>query len=404
MTNEILTEVKTLQEKVLNLDHLYKQKADEFHNEIKKTGEASAVTKSQLENLDKEIEQLKSLIKDATRPQLPTDKKGNAITTEVKEYNNALNSYIRKGHGEEALKSLEKKAMSVFNDADGGFLVTPEMGGIIQTQVFETTPMRQLANVINISTESVEFITDGDEAGYEWVAEVSARNTTDTPQLGKITIQAHELSFKPKVSQKLLDDASVNVEAWLAGKIADAAARAENSAFVNGDGNGKPKGILSYGKTTSTIYTNDSLQYVFSGTNGSIGTNADKIMDLIYALKGAYRNNAVMLTNRGVVSQLRKMKLTDKYLWSESLIAGQPATFAGYRVIEGEDVPAAGTDSYSIIFGDFNRGYQIVDRVGIRILRDPFSAKPNVEFYTTKRVGGGIINFEALKLLKLGTS
>lgn len=336
--------------------------------------------------------------------------KGSSVNDEgYAEYKAAFGQFLRKN--EQLLSADEKKAMSVGSDPDGGYLVTPDTSGRIATKVYETSPIRQIANVITISTDALEGLEDLDEAAAGWVGETGARPSTDTPNLGKYKIEAHEVYANPKATQKLLDDASLDVEAWLAAKVADKMARTENNAFVVGNGVAKPKGFAAYDTAADdgSGVAWGTIGHVLSGANGGLNatgkTALNTLFDLVGAVKDAYLGNSRWVTRRSVVTAMRKLKDDQGQLyWQPALIAGQPETFMGYAITRAEDVPALGTGSLSLWFGDFGTAYQIVDRTGIRVLRDPFTNKPNVQFYTTKRVGGGMVNFEAIKAMKFATS
>lgn len=318
---------------------------------------------------------------------------------QMEAYGSAFKSFLRKE--ERTLGAEEVKALSVGSDPDGGYLVTPDTSGRIVKRIFETSPMRQYASVQVISTDALEGLGDYDEAGAGWVGETEARPETSTPQLQVWRIPVHELYAKPKATQKLLDDAAVDVEAWLATKVADRFTRLENAAFVNGNGVGKPRGFLSYPGGTTLPGTIERIKTGVAGDFAADPAGADALIRTIVAMKEAYRNGAVWAMNRRVQGEVRLLKNTDgDYLWQPSIIAGQPSTLLGYGVAGFEDMPDLSSGSLSIAFANFAEGYQIVDRIGVRVLRDPFSAKPYIEFYTTKRVGGDVLNFEAIKLVE----
>lgn len=336
------------------------------------------------------------------RPQ-PAD-----VTAEgLGEYKAAFQRFMRVGKDD--LDQAERKALSVGSDPDGGYLVTPDASGRIVTRVFETSPMRQVASVQVIGTDALEGIRDTDEAGSGgWVSETGTRAETTTPQVAKWRIPVHEIFAKPKATQQLIDDANVDIEAWLAGKVADKLTRVENAAFITGDGVGKPRGIADY----STAATTDAsrawgvFEHVATGVNGDFAasTPSDILFDLVGAFKDAYLQNARFMTRREVMTKVRKFKesTTNAYIWQPGLQQGQPQQLIGFPVTIAQDMPALGTTSLSLAFGDFREAYQIVDRIGFRTLRDPYSAKPFVEFYTTRRVGGGAVQFEAVKFIRFG--
>lgn len=337
--------------------------------------------------------------------------KGDGLTGEERERKEAFLRFIRKG--EQALSTDEVKAMSVGSDPDGGYLVTPDMSGRIVTRVSETSNIRAIASVQTIGTDALEGKTDLDEADAGWVSETGARPATNTPQVGRWRIPVHELYAMPEATQKLLDDAGVDVGAWLEGKVAEKFSRVEETAFVSGDGSGKPKGFLSY----TTAATADSsrawgtLEHVATGSSGSFGTDPtgiEKLITLIGAVKPHYLPGARFVMNR--VTQTEVRTLTDassdgKFVFVPSFQAGIPNTLLGYPIAIADDMPSYSTgDALAVAFGNFAAGYQIVDRLGIRVLRDPYTNKPYVRFYAVKRVGGDVIDFEAIKFLKFGSS
>jgi HK97 family phage major capsid protein len=318
-------------------------------------------------------------------------------------YKSAFNVFLRKG--DEIIGADEKKALSVGTDPDGGYVVHPDMSGAIIGKVFETSPMRAYASIQVISTDALEGLYDLEEASSGWVGETDARSETGTPQLGKWRIPVHELYAKPKATQKILDDAEVNMESWLAMKVSDKFARDESAAFVNGSGVNKPRGFLTYADGSTLPGT---IERFNTGANGGFAADpngGDVLIDALYGLKAQYRANATWFMNRATTKAARKLKDSyGNYLWAPGIAAGQPASLMGYPIAAFEDMPNPATGSLSIAVGDMRAAYQIVDRVGIRTLRDPYSAKPYVEFYTTKRVGGDVVNFEALKLVEFSAS
>lgn len=326
---------------------------------------------------------------------------------DYRSYKAGLNTYLRKG--EKVLDGAEFKAMSVGGDPDGGYFVTPDTAGRMVKKIYESSPIRQIASVQPISSDKLEGIEDLGEAGAGWVGETATRPDTDTPQIGKWSIEAFEMYASPKTTQKLLDDAAVDIEAWLAGKTGDRFARLEATAFVAGTGAGQPRGLTSYATAADSGagVTWGTLGHVVSGANGDFAASnpGDKLFDLIGLVKDGYLSNARFLASRAVITKIRKFKVgTGEYLWQPSFVAGVPESIAGYPVTRAEDMPALATGSLSLAFGDFAQGYQIVDRLGVRTLRDPFTDKPYVKFYSIKRVGGAVVNFEAIKFLKFSAS
>lgn len=440
-------DLKALIEKQGETFEAFNKANDERHAEIKRLGQATADTEDKVEKINKALDKVGDEIKAAVdaanarmdeiekaaqRPGLAgktaeqvaetrkeaavlLGKRADDVTDEDVEtygaYTKGFNTYIRKAadQGGSNLGPDTHKALSAGSDPDGGYWVPTAMLNRIVSKVWETGPMRQVAGQVTISTDGVKFPIDNGEAGASWVSELGARSETSTPQLGEQEIRVHELYAYPRISQRLLDDAAVNVEAWLADKVADQFTRKENTAFMSGTGTDRPKGLLS----RSIVSTGDdsrawgALQYIASGKSADFAdthpTNA--LYDLVYALKTAYRGNARFMMNRATVGKLRKERDGDgRSLWQPNEQAGQPATLLGYPVTEGEDMPDIEANSYAIAFGDFRQGYLIVDRIGIRTLRDPYSAKPYIEFYSTKRVGGDVVNSEAIKLMKFASS
>lgn len=315
------------------------------------------------------------------------------------EYKSILvDRYARKGP--DALTQDERKALSVGSDPNGGYLVYPDMSGRIVKRVFETTPMRAYATVVTIGTDALEGIFDLNETAASWVAETAARPQTDTPEIGRYRIPVHELSAFPQVTQKMLDDGAVDMEAWLSDKIADKFSRAEATAFVTGDGDGKPRGFLTYADGTAIP---GEIEQFDTGVNGGFAAapnGGDVLIQALYGLKAQYKANATWAMNRATTELTRKLKDSDgAYIWSPGIAAGQPARLLGYPVAPFEDMPDPATGSLSIAVGDFREAYTIVERVGMRMLRDPYSNKPYVGLYATKRVGGDVLNYEAIKIV-----
>ncbi len=316
-------------------------------------------------------------------------------------YKSALKNYLRKNNSGSDLEEI--KSLSAGSDPDGGYWVTPDISGRIASLVHETSPMRSVANVVTIGTDKLEGTNDIDEAAAGWVTETGARTETNSPQVGQYSIEVHEQYAEPRATQKLLDDAMFNVDEWLATKIADKFTRMENTAFVHGDGSGKPKGFLTYAAGIPSTSNYDVVEQINSGAAGAFASSnpGDNLINLVFSLKANYRDNAVFMMKRSTLSEVRKLKDSDgNYLWTPDFQLKQGGTLLGFNIVEAEDMPEIAADSLSIAFGDFNSGYQIVDRHGVRILRDSFTTKPFVKFYTTKRVGGAVTNFEAIKLMK----
>ena len=317
----------------------------------------------------------------------------------------AFDAYLRSGD-DDGLRSLELegKAMSSAVAGDGGYLVDPQTAGTIKSVLAATASIRAIANVVQVEATSYDVLIDHTDVGHGWATETDPTPETGTPAIDRITIPLHELSALPKASQRLLDDSAFDIEGWLAGRIADKFARAEAAAFVNGDGVDKPKGFLTHPSVDNDVWTWGNLGYVPTGVDGDFD-GAEALIDLVYALGAEYRASAAFVMNSKTAGAVRKLKDNDgRFLWSDGLAAGEPARLMGYPVLIAEDMPDIASGAEAIAFGDFGAGYTVAERPDLRVLRDPFSAKPHVLFYATKRVGGDVSDFAAIKLLKFATS
>ena len=320
----------------------------------------------------------------------------------------ALGAYLRTGD-DDGLRglTLEGKAMSTAVSADGGYLLNPQMSANIESMLSSTASLRSIANVVQIDASSYDVIVDNTDVGSGWQSEISSVAETSTPNINRISIKLNDLSAMPKASQRLLDDAAFDVEGWLAQKIATRFIRAEASAFISGTGIDQPKGIMLPNKVANASWTWGNLGYIPTGAASDFASvnPIDCIVSLVYALAADYRANATFVMNSKTAGAVRKIKDTEgRFMWSDGLAAQAPATLMGYKVLVSEDMPDIAANSYPVAFGDFNAGYTIAERPDLRILRDPFSAKPNVLFYASKRVGGDITDFAAIKLLKVAVS
>ncbi|KIC43487.1 capsid protein [Ruegeria sp. ANG-R] len=354
--------------------------------------------KTKLQQTEERLTMLDRKSTIAARPHLAASNEDGAP------HQKAFDAYVRSGE-DDGLRGLEMevKSLSSAVNSDGGYLVDPQTAEMIKSVLNSTASIRSIASVVNVEANSFDVLIDHTDVGAGWADESSATAETTTPSIDRISIPLHELSALPKASQRLLDDSAFDVEGWLAGRIADKFARAEAAAFINGDGVDKPKGILNHVTTSDDRWGWDSLGYIATGIDG--GVDADAIVDVVYALGAQYRVNGTFVMNSKTAGLIRKLKDSDgRFLWSDGLAAGEPARLMGYPVLIAEDMPDAATDSYSIAFGDFQSGYTIAERPDLRVLRDPFSAKPHVLFYATKRVGGDVSDFAAIKLLKFGTA
>ncbi len=317
----------------------------------------------------------------------------------------AFETYVRSGD-DDALRGLdiESKGLNTAVAGDGGYLVDPQTSESVRNVLRNTASIRRIANVVNVESTSFDVLIDTTDLGAGWASETGSVIETATPQIDRITIPLHELSALPKASQRLLDDAAFDIEGWLAARIGDKFARAEAAAFVSGDGNEKPRGFLTHPTVENESWTWHNLGYVATGKDGAFST-ADALIDLVYSLGAQYRANGTFVMNSRTAGFVRKLKDNDgRFLWADGLAAAEPARLLGYPVLIAEDMPDIATDAMAIAFGDFNAGYTVAERPDLRILRDPFSAKPHVLFYATKRVGGDVSDFAAIKLLKFSVA
>jgi HK97 family phage major capsid protein len=318
------------------------------------------------------------------------------------EHKAAFEAYVRSGEGA-GLRALEAKAMSIGSNPDGGYLVPAEVEHAIGERLSHISPIRGIAAVRTISSNVYKkpFMTTGPAVG--WVGETGARTQTASPVLDELSFPAMELYAMPAATATLLEDSAVNIDEWIAGEVEQAFAAQEGTAFVNGDGVNKPTGFLQSTMIAEGSWAWGKLGFVISGADGAFPATdpSDPLIDLVYALKAGYRQNGTFVMNRKTQASVRKLKDEDgNYMWTPPAIAGGRAALMTFPVIEAEDMPDMAADAFSIAFGDFGRGYLVVDRAGVSVLRDPYTAKPYVLFYTTKRVGGGVQDFDAIKLLK----
>lgn len=385
----------------------FKVTNDERLTDIEQSISEDVVTTEKLARINRALDQHKATVDRLTlkgaRPQLGLSGRSSGSLTQHKM---AFDTYMRQGEAG-GLHVLEQKALSVGSSPDGGYLVPPETEAAVIRGVKNISPIRAIAGnrTVSASVYKKPFSITGPATG--WVAEAATRPETNSPTLAELTFPTMELYAMPSATQTLLDDSAVNVDEWLAEEIQIAFAQQEGSAFIVGDGNNKPKGFLDYTMVDNGSWEWDKIGYVPTGADGAFDASdpSDDLIDFIYALKSEYRANARWVMNRATQATIRKFKDADgNYIWQPPERADLSPTLMNYPIAEAEDMPDIASDSFSVAFGDFQRGYLVVDRAGIRVLRDPYSAKPYVLFYTTKRVGGGVQDFDAIKLLKFGTS
>ncbi|MFB9951348.1 phage major capsid protein [Rhizobium puerariae] len=411
----VAPEVKTVPETVtaafddfMEAFEAFREVNDRRLGEIEQKLTADVVTRDKVDRINRAMDDQKKvldqLVLKKARPQLGGG--GGEMSAEVMEHKAAFDAYVRRGE-EGSLRELEAKAFSAGTGADGGYLVPPQTDAEIGRRVSVISPMRALSTVRTVSSAVLKkpFATAGLSTG--WVAETAARPQTGTPQLAELSFPTMELYAMPAATQALLDDSAVDIEAWIASEVDIVFAEQEGDAFVRGDGLNKPKGFLSYTTVAEASWSWGNIGYIATGTGGGwkVTGPSDTLVEIVYTLKAGHRQNGTFMMNRRTQGDIRKFKDADgNYLWRPPASAGQPASLMGYPIAEAEEMPDVGAGSLSVAFGDFRSGYLVVDRAGVRILRDPYSAKPYVLFYTTKRVGGGVQNFEAIKVVKFAAS
>ena len=308
------------------------------------------------------------------------------------EHRQAFEAYVRSGD-DRLMRGLDTKAMSFGSAQDGGYLVPDETETAIGTRLSTVSPIRSIASVRQVSTAVLKkpFAVSGPAVG--WVGETASRPQTTTPTLAELQFPTMELYAMPAATAALLEDSAVDLDQWLTGEVETAFAEQEGTAFVTGNGVNKPRGFLDYDLVAESSWSWGDVGYIKTGVSGAFPASnpSDILIDTVYALKAGYRQNGNWVMNRKTQAAVRKFKDADgNYLWQPPAGPGQRAMLMGFPVVEAEDMPDIAANSTSIAFGDFARGYLVVDRTGVRVLRDPYSAKPYVLFYTTKRVGGGI--------------
>lgn len=318
--------------------------------------------------------------------------------------------FVRKGQDGADLKALEAKAMSIGTPADGGFAVPEELDRTIEKLQRDLSPMRQVANVVRVGTSDYKKLVNKNGIASGWVGETDARPATNTSQLAELTPFMGELYANPQVTQQALDDIFYDVEADVSGQLVEEFSVAEGAAFISGNGTNKPKGFLAYTTAATADSSRDfgTLEHIATGVAGDFAAanKADVLFDTIAKLKAGYRTGSNWMMGKAIMFEIMKLKdSTGQYLWQPRIVDnGIGLALLGFEVVEAEDMPVKAANSLSIAFGNFRRGYTIVDRMGMRMLRDPYSNKPYVGFYTTKRVGGMVVNSEAIKVVKFAAA
>lgn len=409
-------ELKGIIEGIKTALNEFKTTNDERLTKLEK-GSATGDHEAKLAAVQGDIAKLMDLKKDIERLESKTNlqglqigAKGEANPDKLAYKTAFFDRFVRKGRDDAELQSLQAKAMSVGTPADGGYAVPEQIDREIEKLARDLSPMRSLAKVVTVGTSDYKKLVNVNGIASGWVGETAARPATNTSQLAEVAPPMGELYANPQITQQALDDMFYDVEADVTSQLVEEFAIKEAAAFYGGDGTNKPKGFLAY----ATVATADSgrafgtLEHIATGVAGDFAASnkADSLFAVVGALKQAYRNGSVWQMNKGVLFEAMRFKdSTGQYLWQPSLQdGGLGIRLLGFMVTEAEDMPAKAANSLSVAFGNFKRGYTIVDRIGMRMLRDPFSNKPYVGFYTTKRVGGAVVNSEAIKLLKFAAA
>ncbi|WP_379552693.1 phage major capsid protein [Erythrobacter sp. W53] len=346
--------------------------------------------------LRSDVDEVKARVDKIGRAAVRPAISGTEESTEVKGF---VDGYLRRG------QESEIKSISGVTSSEGGFAVPRQIDAIIASELAEISPIRGISQVVQTGSAGYRKLiaTGGTASG--WVSEAAARPETDTPEFAEIAPPTGELYANPAASQAMLDDVGFDLPNWLASEIAMEFARAEGAAFVNGSGSDQPEGFLSAATSTAAdgVRAFGALQYIGSGDPDGFDANPDaRLIDLVHTMKAGHRQGASFVMNSATLAEVRKLKTNDgAFLWQPGLVEGQPDRLLGYPVVEAEDMPDIAADAFPIAFGNFRHGYLIAERSATQILRDPFTNKPFVHFYATKRVGGQVLDSSAIKLLKI---
>ena len=391
--------LKAQDTKVMETFEAFKSANDERIAEIERKQRADVILEEKVERLNRELDRMTTV---AARPALGVPNRRGEIASI--EHKAAFESYARSGQAD-ALRMIEQKALNGAIAPDGGYLLPPDAEAAILARMAALSPIRAISTVRPLANSALKKAVYPSGANVGWANQTAPSNTVTASQYSELSFQTMELFAQPAATQTMLDDAAVDVESWIADEIVYSFSEAESTAFVTGDGTNKPKGLLTYPVVADSAWAWGSLGTIATGVSASFPASnpSDILVDFAHALRSAYRQHATFVMNRKTQGAIRKFKdSTGNYIWAPPASVGAKATLMNFPVVEAEDMPDIAANSLSIAFGDFRRGYLVVDRVGIRALRDPYSAKPYVLFYTTKRVGGGVQDFEAIKLLKFG--
>lgn len=417
------TEIKQLVEQIGTTFEEYK-KTNDAKLEAIKAGNVTGDLQAKLAKMDGALDsmteiksKLESMETKLNRPGV-FDTKGDSTSREAAEYKSAFLDWMRNPGDHErqqkaaaAQRQLEAKAADVrtSTNASGGFALPEEIERSIARIGVDVSPIRGLATVRTVGTPDYKELFDVNGAGFEWIGETDTRNQTNTPDLVEVAPTFGMASAKPQATEESLDDLFFNVEEWLTMSAGEAIYAGEGASFVSGNGLKKPTGILAGPAPVTTADSSrpfGTLQYIAGGQAAAMPTSPDVFFDMIYSLRARYRSNATWLTSKAVLASIRKYKeaTTNAYMWQPSLAAGEPSSFAGFPIVEAEDMPAVAANAFPLAFGDFREGYLICDRVGMRMTRDEITTPGYVKFYIRKRVGGRLRNTQAIKLLRISTT
>lgn len=396
--------------KIASIDDLnvafeaFKTKHTEQLEEIK-AGKTDVLTTESLEKINATLTELQTAVDEQAKINAAAKLGDGAIIGDIKadpEYTAAFKAHMRKG---ERAPSDIQAAMSKGTDADGGYVAPVEWDRTITDKLKQISPIRQHARVITISTAGFKKLFNDRAVGSGWVGETASRPATSTPQFGSLDFTTGEIYANPAISQQLLDDSAIDLEAWLADEVQTEFARQEGIAFLSGDGTNKPHGILTYvtGAANAARHPFGDIKSVATGQAAAL--SADGFLDLIYSLPAEFSANAKLFINRQSMLAVRKLKDGQgNYLWQPSYATGAPQTIAGEAVVDVPGMPGVAAGAIVALYGDMDATYLVIDRVGVRVLRDPFTNKPFVHFYTTKRVGGGVHNPEPMRALRVAAA
>ena len=359
---------------------------------VARQDKADAAIASLRTDVDEVKTRLDTVSRAAARPAIG----GTSAVAEVKGF---VNGYLRSG------RETEVKSISGAVLGDGGYAVPRVIDERISSELKEISPIRALAQVVQTGTSGYRKLVATGGTASGWVSETAPRPGTQAPQFAEIAPPMGELYANPAASQSMLDDAAFDIEAWLASEIAMEFARAEGAAFVNGNGVNQPAGFLNAPSSTAedSVRAFRAIQYIGSGDATGFDSAPDaRLVDLIHTMKSGHRQGASFVMNSATLAEVRKLKTADgAFLWQPGMVEGQPDRLLGYPVVEAEDMPDIAGGAFPIAFGNFRHGYLIAESGATQILRDPYTNKPFVHFYATKRVGGQVLDSNAIKLLKI---